>query len=434
MTLLFQNCTVLPMTASPDETKYFAGYVGVEGRRIALVTASATEASAWSAQHPDVRVVDAQGGVLMPGLINTHCHMAMTLQRNYADDIALMQWLNEYIWPFESRQNDDEIRLGALLGAAEMLLGGITSVIDMYWSERAIFDAIDQSGMRALLCASYLDTRLEAFDTDLPALLEKCHTSSRIRAGLAPHAPYTCSTENLKRGVALCQQKDLPLTIHVAETLDEDRLIRQRYGLSPVAYLDSLHLFDGHTIVAHAIHLSDADVQTLRNRGTFVAHCPSSNMKIASGIAPIERLRAEGVACTIATDGPSSNNDLDMWEEMRNASFLQKVSTMNPCAVPAYELLRMATVHGAAALGYAGELGIIQQGALADLVLLSTSKPHFHPRHDLVANIAYCAKASDVEMVVVDGEICVERGRLLHIDLPQLYAQVDIAVHRITQQ
>lgn len=431
MTLFFKNCKVLPMTAAAGEPYWFEGYVGVEGRRIALATADAAAAEAWRAAHADVREIDGRGGILMPGLVDTHCHMAMTLQRSYADDMALMEWLNDHIWPFEARQSDDDIRVGALLGAAEMLLGGVTSVVDMYWSEAAVFDAVDQAGMRALLCASYLDTRLEAFDRDLPALVEKCAGSTRIRAGLAPHAAYTCSTENLLRGREVCRRYDIPLTTHVAETLDEVRIIRERYGATPVAYLDSLGLLDERLIAAHCVHLTDADRRILRERGVHVAHCPTSNMKIASGIAPVEQLRVEGVGCTVATDGPSSNNDLDMWEEMRCASFLQKVATMNPCAVPAYELLRMATVNGAAAIGHAGELGVVEEGALADLVLLATDRPHFHPQHDVVANVAYCAKASDVDTVVVDGRVTVEGGRLLTVDLPALYERAEAAVRRI---
>ena len=431
MTLFFRNCKVLPMTAAAGEPNCFDGYVGVEGRRIALVTADAAAAEAWRAAHAGAREIDGRGGILMPGLVNTHCHMAMTLQRSYADDMALMEWLNDHIWPFEARQTDDDIRVGALLGAAEMLLGGVTSVVDMYWSEAAVFDAVDRAGMRALLCASYLDTRLEAFESDLPALVEKCEGSSRIRAGLAPHAAYTCSAENLRRGMEACRRYGIPMTTHIAETLDEVRMIRERYGATPVEYLDSLGVLDGGLIAAHCVHLTDGDRRILRERGVHVAHCPTSNMKIASGVAPIERLRTEGVNCTVGTDGPSSNNDLDMWEEMRNASFLQKVTTMDPCAVPAYELLRMATVCGAAAIGHAGELGVVKEGALADLVLLSTQRPYYHPQHDVVANVAYCAKAADVDTVVVDGEVVVDGGRLSTVDLPSLYARAGAAVRRI---
>ena len=208
-------------------------------------------------------------------------------------------------------------------------------------------------------------------------------------------------------------------------------MIRERYGATPVEYLDSLGLLDGRLIAAHCVHLTDEDRRILRERGVNVAHCPTSNMKISSGVAPIEQLHAEGVNCTVATDGPSSNNDLDMWEEMRNASFLQKVATMNPCAVPAYELLKMATVNGAAAIGHAGELGVVREGALADLILLDTNKPHHHPRHDIVANVAYCAKAADVVTVVVDGELTVEEGRLLTVDLPLLYTRAETVVRRI---
>ena len=431
MAILFSNATVLPMTAAGNAPRTFAGWVGVDGNRIALVTESETAAAEFRAAHPGLREFDCRGKLVMPGLVNTHCHAAMTLQRSLADDIALMEWLHDYIWPFEARQTADDVALGMTLGVVEMLLGGVTSVVDMYWSEAAVFDAVDRAGMRALLCASYLDTRLEAFESDLPALVEKCEGSSRIRAGLAPHAAYTCSAENLRRGMEACRRYGIPMTTHIAETLDEVRMIRERYGATPVEYLDSLGVLDGGLIAAHCVHLTDGDRRILRERGVHVAHCPTSNMKIASGVAPIERLRTEGVNCTVGTDGPSSNNDLDMWEEMRNASFLQKVTTMDPCAVPAYELLRMATVCGAAAIGHAGELGVVKEGALADLVLLSTQRPYYHPQHDVVANVAYCAKAADVDTVVVDGEVVVDGGRLSTVDLPSLYARAGAAVRRI---
>mgnify|MGYP000014013976 CR=1 FL=1 len=431
MAILFSNATVLPMTAVGNAPRTFAGWVGVDGNRIALVTESETAAAEFRAAHPGLREFDCRGKLVMPGLVNTHGHAAMTLQRSLADDIALMEWLHDYIWPFEARQTADDVALGMTLGVVEMLLGGVTSVVDMYWSEAAVFDAVDRAGMRALLCASYLDTRLEAFESDLPALVEKCEGSSRIRAGLAPHAAYTCSAENLRRGMEACRRYGIPMTTHIAETLDEVRMIRERYGATPVEYLDSLGVLDGGLIAAHCVHLTDGDRRILRERGVHVAHCPTSNMKIASGVAPIERLRTEGVNCTVGTDGPSSNNDLDMWEEMRNASFLQKVTTMDPCAVPAYELLRMATVCGAAAIGHAGELGVVKEGALADLVLLSTQRPYYHPQHDVVANVAYCAKAADVDTVVVDGEVVVDGGRLSTVDLPSLYARAGAAVRRI---
>jgi len=431
MTYLFSNAQVLTMAAAAGESAVFEGCVAVESNRIVLVTDDPERVQEYRRIHPDLREIDCRGGIVMPGLINTHCHVPMTLQRSYADDIGLMEWLNDYIWPFEAKQTDADIEAGAELGVAEMLLGGVTSFIDMYWSEASVFRAVDRMGMRALLCASYLDARPEAFDRDLPALLELTQGHSRISAGLAPHAGYTCSAESLRRGVAWCRRYGLRMTTHLAETRDESRMIGGRTGMSPTAYLDSLGVLGAELIAAHCVHLSDDDRRILSERGVQVAHCPSSNMKIASGIAPIERLRREGVCCTIGTDGTCSNNDLDLWEEMRNASFLQKVSTMDPCAVPAYEILRMATVNGARALGYGDELGVLREGALADLIVIDTHKPHLRPMHDPVANLVYCCKASDVDTVMVDGEIRVERGRLCRADVGELCQKAEAAARGI---
>ena len=210
------------------------------------------------------------------------------------------------------------------------------------------------------------------------------------------------------------------------------RAVGERTGMTPVQYLDSLGMLDGRTIAAHCVHVDAADRETLRARGVHAAHNPTSNMKIASGIAPVSAFAAEGVCCTIGTDGTCSNNDLDMWEEMRNASFLAKVSSGNPLVLPAYEVLRMATVCGARALGYGDELGVVREGALADLILIDIRKPHLQPVHDLISNLVYCCKASDVDTVVVDGRIVVENRRVAGVDLESLYGAADRAVRRIT--
>ncbi|MEG1622640.1 MAG: amidohydrolase [Alistipes sp.] len=423
-TLLLTHATILPMTASDDAIRTITGAVGIIDNRISLLTGHAATVEAFRAAHPDLREIDCSGKVLMPGLINTHCHVPMTLQRSYADDIPLMKWLYDYIWPFEAKQTSEDIQLGAELGIVEMLLGGVTSFVDMYWAEAAIADVAERMGIRALLCSSCLDANMEVFEADLAALVAKTKQSRRIRAGVAPHAGYTVSATNLKRCAELCRQYDIRMTTHIAETLDETQIIGEKMEMSPVAYMDSLGLLNDHLIAAHCVHVSAEDCQILHDRGVHVAHNPSSNMKISSGIAPLEAMRLQGVSCTIGTDGTCSNNDLDMWEEMRNASFLQKVSTMDPLAVPAYEILKMATVNGAQALGYGDELGVIREGALADLILIDMQKPHLCPVHDLVSNLLYCAKAADVDTVIVDGEILVEGRRVVGVDLPALFAKV----------
>ncbi len=426
-TLLLCEAHILTMTE--EHPQPFVGWVGVVGNRIALVTDSSEEAERFRSENPSCRVIDCRGRVLMPGLVNTHCHVAMTLQRNYADDIPLMEWLNDHIWPFEAQQTPDEVALGAELGIVEMLLGGVTSFVDMYWDENRIADSAQKLGIRALLCPSCLDSNMELFERDLMALLPKCN--GRVRAGVGPHAPYTVSKENLLRVKALAEKYDLPLTIHVAETQAEMEGVQKTTGMRPVQWLDSLGLLNERLIAAHCVYVDEKDRRILRERGVKIAHNPTSNMKIASGISPIEKCLEEGLKPTIGTDGPCSNNDLDMWEEMRNTSFLAKVSSMNPLVLPAEEVLKMATVYGAEAIGHAGELGILREGALADLIVIDIQKPHLQPINNLVADLVYCCKSSDVETVIVDGRVVVENRRLAEVDLPDLYRRATAAVERI---
>ena len=434
MTLLFSNATVLPMTDPGNGPRTLTGWVGVVGNRVALVTASADDAAAFRAAHPDLRELDCRGKLVMPGLVNTHCHAGMTLQRSYADDIPLMTWLNDYIWPFESRQTPDEVALGMTLGIVEMLLGGVTSFVDMYYFQDRCVEVAERLGIRAVLGCNYFDTNIgEVFPQVERAVGLAAAGSGRVRIAVAPHSPYTVSPENLVRGRELAERLDLGMMTHIAETRDEIRIVRERYGRTPVEHLDSLGLLTPHTIGAHCVHVTESDIETLAARGVTVSHNPQSNMKISSGVAPVEALRRAGALVTVATDGTCSNNDLDLWEELRTAAFLQKSATGDPTALPAWEALRMATANGARAMGYGdGELGVLREGALADLIVVDLQKPHLQPIHDVVSNLVYCGKAADVETVVVDGRIVVEGRRIEGLDLPDLYARVSEAVRRIT--
>lgn len=472
MDILFTNATVLPMTAAGTEPRTFTGTVGVADNRIVLVapcgpagassgtagtpvaTSAATAAgnecasasgteradadaseravAAFRAAHPAAREIDCTGKLLMPGLVNTHCHAAMTLQRSYADDIALMEWLNDYIWPFEAHQTPDDVALGMTLGVVEMLLGGVTSFVDMYYFEDRCVDVVRRLGIRAMLGCNYFDNNVEEVFPQMERALELAADCDRIRIAAAPHSGYTCSPENLVRGKEFCRRRGLHFMTHIAETRDEERIIRERYGKTPVEHLDALGLLDERTIGAHCVHVSDSDIAVLAARGVAVSHNPQSNMKISSGVAPVERMRAAGALVTVGTDGTCSNNDLDLFEELRTASFLQKSATGDPVALPAYEALRLATVNGARALGYAdGELGVIREGALADLIVVDMQKPHLQPVHDVVSNLVYCGKAADVETVVVDGRIVVDGRRVCGVDLPELYRNVARTVARI---
>ncbi len=435
MTILLNNATLLPMTATDGQPQTFTGSVGIVDNRIALVAHDEAAAETFLAAHPATRVIDCRGKLVMPGLVNTHCHAAMTLQRSYADDIALMEWLNDYIWPFEARQTLDDVVLGMTLGVVEMLLGGVTSFVDMYYHENGCVEAVKRLGIRAVLGCNYFDNNAEEVFREIEDAVAKAQDTERIRIAVAPHAPYTVSPENLLRGKALCDRYGLQMMTHISETQDEVRIVRERFGCTSVEHLDRLGLLNDKMIGAHCIHLTESDLLTLAERGVAVSHNPQSNMKISSGVAPIERLRAAGALVTIGTDGTCSNNDLDLFEELRTAVFLQKSATGNPLALPAYEALKLATVNGARALGYGpGELGVIAEGALADVLVIDLQKPHLQPIHDVVSNLVYCGKAADVDTVIIDGRIVVENRRVMGVDLAKLYADVAAAVARIKQE
>lgn len=406
-----------------EGAKYFRGSVGISGGRIAFVSADPAEADRFEAKAGgELRVIDGRGKLAMPGLVNTHNHISMTLLRSYADDLPLMTWLNDHVWPFEARMTRDDIRVGAELGMAEMLLGGTTTSADMYWLDEAVGEAAERAGIRAVISTSILDGKREDFDKDF-ALLDAKYGHGRhprISLMVAPHAVYTCSPETLAHARDVAARHDIGIAIHVSETQDEQRMIRERYGKTPVEMLEELGMLNAKTLIVHAVYVSDSDIEIMRWHGVSVAHNPQSNMKLASGIAPAARMAHAGLNVTIGTDGPSSNNDLDMWEEMRSASFLQKVSELDPCVFPAYEVLEMATVKGAKALGLEGRIGQLAPGMAADVILIDTEKPHFYPQTDMVANLVYCGKSSDVDTVIVDGRVVVEGRRMLTLDVPAL--------------
>ncbi len=423
MNTLLTNAKILTMDQATPQL--LQGAVGIIDNTIALVSDDSSAIDSFKAQHTDLQIIDCRGKLLMPGLINCHTHVAMTLQRGTGDDIELMSWLNDYVWPFEAIQDDDDIEAGARLGIAEMLLGGTTTFVDMYWSEHSIAQAVKDMGIRAHLGESCLPVRMEQFEQNLPKLIEAAACCSRVTASIAPHAPYTCPPELLKRCAELSEQHHLPLMIHLAETLAESHDIEMRYQTTPTKYLHQNNILKPDTLLAHCVHLSDEDQDIIKSQGSTMTHNPQCNMKIASGVAPIVDYLSKGINCTIGTDGTCSNNDLDLWDEMRTASFLQKISTMNATALPPYEILKMATVNGARALGMDGKLGVIREGALADLIMIDIWKPHYRPHYDLVASLIYCGKGSDVDTVIIDGKVLVSGGTLLDTDLESLCQDVE---------
>lgn len=432
--ILIKNAIVVPMYELGGK-KYFRGSIGIEGNVIAMIDQDGSGVDGFRDRHSgDLLEIDGNGFAVMPGLINTHCHTPMTLMRSYADDLPLMTWLKEYIWPFEARMTEEDIRLGTELGVAEMLLGGTTCFVDMYFYENIIADVVDKSGMRAVLSTTLMGENRQRFEKDLEALVSmwvKGKAGGRITPMVACHSPYTVPRESLLYAKKMVQQYKLGLNIHVAETLDEIDIVREKTGMTPVVYLDSLGMLDLSTIAVHCVHMTDEDVSIFAERGVSVSHNPQSNMKLASGIAPVARMIENGVNVTIGTDGASSNNDLDMLEEMRSASFLQKVATGDPCALPAWEVLKMATVNAAKAIGKEGSIGQLKEGMLADMIMIDMDKPHLNPQTDIIANLVYCAKSSDVDTVIVDGAVLVEHGVLKGWDMATLYKRVNRRVEEI---
>ena len=416
------------MTEQPGRPKYYRGAVAVSGDRIALVSDSPQRIERYERERGEgLQVADGAGRLVMPGLINLHNHVSMTLMRGYADDLPLMPWLTEKIWPFEAKLDGDDIYSGAELGIAEMLLGGTTAFVDMYWYADRVAEAAIRSGIRAVVSPAFVGTAFDGYVERTQRMIERYNGAAgdRIRVWVAPHAPYTCTPEQIRESLKLCERNGVGVNIHVAETLSEVETIRERYGKTPVEHLRDLGGFDYRALAVHCVHLTETDMEILSRQGVSVVYNPQSNMKLASGIAPVARLLERGANVGIGTDGPSSNNDLDMWDEMRTGSFLQKVATGDPCVLPAYEVLRMATTRAADAIGMKGEIGVLAEGARADLIVLNLDKPHLTPCHDLVANLVYCAKPSDVETVMVDGRIVVRQGALANGDFGAIRREVE---------
>ncbi|MFR9593797.1 MAG: amidohydrolase, partial [Rikenellaceae bacterium] len=333
--------------------------------------------------------------------------------------------LNDHVWRFEALLSDDDIEAGARLSIAEMLLGGTTTFVDMYFSMARVARAAKDMGMRALLTETVIVGREELFAKNLSELVTEVEGESLVRGGVAPHAPYTVPPATAKMATTKAQQHSLPINTHLWEAPSEEAIIREAYSQNPAEYFDECGVLGDSTILAHCVHLDDSAIELIKSRGCSVAHCPESNMKLASGIAPIAKMHDRGVNCCIGTDGVCSNNDLDMWGEMRSAALLQRVATLNPVAISAIDILRMATTNGAKAIGMEGKLGVIAEGALADIIVVDIHRIHHRPNHNLVSSLVFCAKASDVTLTMVAGEIVVRNGELQHHDIDALCSDVE---------
>ena len=362
--------------------------------------------------------IDARGKLILPGLINGHTHAPMTLLRGLKDDVTLDVWLQKYIFPAEAKNvNEDFVRWGTRLAALEMIRGGTTTFADMYYFEDAVAEEVKAAGMRGVLGETVLDFPVP--DSKSPAqtfaytekFLRRWKGDALIRAAVAPHSIYTCSEKTLRDAAALARKYGAPILIHVAEIKKELDESRAKHNLTPVAWLDSLHVLGPDVLAAHCVWVDTDDRKLLAQRDVGCVHNPSSNMMLASGVAPVPELRAVGVRVGLGTDGPAgSNNDLDLMEEMDLAAKLQKISKMDPQALGAKAVLEMATIDGARALHMEKEIGSLETGKKADLIVLTLDAPNAVPMYDVYSQIVYALKASDVETVVIGGRV-VMRGR-----------------------
>ena len=408
------------MNAPEGDQMYFKGYLGIEEERIAFVSADPQKVQEFVQKLPDAKHIDATGKVVMPGLINTHTHVAMALLRGISDDVPLMEWLEQHIWPIEGKMGYQEVYDGARLGILEMLMGGTTTFVDMYPYEEAVAEAAQNAGIRALVSPCPMDFRMDHFENDWKQVQKRFSSSRLVSMWMGPHAIYTLSGKNLQRSISLSKELSVGSHIHLAETQTEQDNCMTQHGMSPTELLEKEGLFSTKTLAAHCVVVSDHDIEILAKNNVSVAHNPQSNMKLASGIAPIKKMLDAGVNVSIGTDGASSNNDLDMWEEMRTASLLQKVNTLDPCAIPAYTALQMATVNGAKAIAREGELGVITAGAFADIILVDIEKPHLYPHTNLISELVYSTHACDVDTVIVNGQIVVENRKCLSMNAQEV--------------
>jgi 5-methylthioadenosine/S-adenosylhomocysteine deaminase len=412
------------------------GAVAVEGGRIVAVGKRADVLRAYAARE----VVDARGRAVIPGLINGHTHIPMSLFRGIADDLDLNEWLTKYIFPAEARNVTEAfVRTGTQLGLAEMIRGGTTTYCDMYDFEDAVAEETERAGVRGLLGETVIDFPVPDNKTWPDAMryterfVARWKGNRLVTAAIAPHAPYTVSEAHLREVRAFSDRTGAPVVTHVAETRKEVEDITRDHGARPVEYLARIGFLSPRTVAAHTVHINEGEINLLKQNGVGSVHNPQSNMKLASGVAPVPQMLRAGVALGLGTDGAASNNDLDMWEEMDTAAKLHKLSSNDPKVVTAEEALALATVGGARALHMESEIGSLEEGKRADLVVVDLDALHQTPRYNIYSQLVYATKASDVRTVVIEGRVVMRDRRLLTLDEPLIKQKARAIRERVTR-
>jgi 5-methylthioadenosine/S-adenosylhomocysteine deaminase len=416
--IIIKNGTVLTMDSK--NSIFETGFLCIRGDSISKIgTGTPTSVTVE-------KIIDARGGLILPGLLNCHTHAAMSLFRGLADDLPLMEWLNNYIFPAERKIDAEFVYTGTLLALAEMILSGTTTFCDMYLFEDQVARAARKAGVRCLVGEVLYDFPspnygpVEKGLEYTESLIQKWQKDPLVSIAVEPHSLFTCSPELLTASNELALKYKVPVIIHVAETLTELSEIKEKYGKTPVKYLDSLGLLGPHLIADHCVHIDDADIKTLADHGVKVVHNPESNMKLASGIAPIPQMLSQGVTVGLGTDGCASNNNLDLFSEMDTAAKLHKVNSLDPTVMDALSVLKMATIHGARVLGLQNVTGSLEVGKKADIIVIDTHKPHLTPMYNAISHLVYAARGNDVSHSIINGQLVMEDRKLLTLDIAEI--------------
>lgn len=419
--IIIKNGTILTMdiTGSVIEN----GFLCITGDTISHIQSEDKN------EYQATRVIDASHGLILPGLVNSHTHAAMSLFRGLADDLPLMEWLNNYIFPVESRMDADFVYTGTMLACAEMIMSGTTTFCDMYLFEEEVANAARQAGMRCLVGEVLYDFPspnygpIEKGFEYTESMIKKWQSDPLVSIAVEPHSLFTCSPDLLITANDIALRHNVPLIVHLAETLQEIAEIKERYNHSPVEHLQTLGLLGPRLIADHCVHLNQKDIQTIAEHHVKIVHNPESNMKLASGISPVPEMLSQGLTVGLGTDGCASNNNLDLFTEMDMAAKLHKIQSMDPTVMDAITVLRMATIEGAKVLGLDHVTGSLEPGKKADVIILDINKPHLTPMYNPYSHIVYSARGRDVSHSIINGQLVMEDRKLLTIDLDEIMAR-----------
>lgn len=429
MRILIKNADVITMNPNNDFLK--ESNIAIENENIVAIGDIPNDF------NPD-KIIDAENMIAMPGLINAHTHAAMSLLRNYSDDLPLWQWLNDKIWPIEAKLTEEDVYWGSMLSAVEMIKGGVTCFQDMYFFMEETAKAVDASGIRACLGRGLTgpDENDEVRFRETRELYDNWNNidNGRITVMVAPHAPYTCSKDYLKKVIELAKELEVGIHIHLSESRKEVEDCCKEHGKSPIELMEEIGLFTVPTTAAHCVHLSEKDIKILKDDNVSIVYNPGSNLKLGNGFAPIKELVDAGVNIALGTDGASSNNNLNMFEEINLAALVNKAANEDTTCIPAMKALEMATINGAKAMNREKELGSLEIGKKADIILIDTNKPHMYPKYNMISSLVYSAQASDVDTVIINGNIIMRNRILTTVNESKIFENIEKSIYRIMKK